>query len=33
MSDIEISNAHNFFRTLKFEQTSYRFARDIPLKG
>lgn len=32
MSDIEISNAHNFFRTLKFEQTSYRFARDIPLK-
>jgi len=32
MSDIEISNAHNFFRTLKFEQTSYRFARDISLK-
>jgi GNAT superfamily N-acetyltransferase len=30
MSDIEISNAHNFFRTLKFEQTSYRFARDLP---
>ncbi|WP_374549404.1 GNAT family N-acetyltransferase [Sphingobium yanoikuyae] len=27
MSDIEISNAHNFFRALKFEQTSYRFAR------
>jgi len=32
MSDIEISNAHNFFRTLKFEQTSYRFARDLPSK-
>lgn len=30
MSDIEISNAHNFFRTLTFEQTSYRFARDLP---
>jgi len=29
MSDIEISNAHNFFRALKFEQTSYRFARDM----
>jgi N-acetylglutamate synthase-like GNAT family acetyltransferase len=29
MSDIEIRNAHNFFRTLKFEQTSYRFARRI----
>lgn len=29
MSDIEIANAHGFFRTLKFEQTSYRFARDI----
>jgi len=29
MSDIEIRNAHNFFRTLKFEQTSYRFARLI----
>jgi ribosomal protein S18 acetylase RimI-like enzyme len=29
MSDIEIQNAHNFFRTLKFEQTSYRFAKDI----
>lgn len=31
MSDIEISNAHNFFRALKFEQTSYRFARDLVL--
>lgn len=29
MSDIEVRNAHNFFRTLKFEQTSYRFARPI----
>jgi GNAT superfamily N-acetyltransferase len=29
MSDIEIKNSHNFFRTLKFEQTSYRFARKI----
>lgn len=29
MSDIEIDNAHNFFRALKFEQTSYRFAKDI----
>jgi ribosomal protein S18 acetylase RimI-like enzyme len=29
MSDIEVRNAHNFFRTLKFEQTSYRFARTI----
>lgn len=29
MSDIEVRNAHNFFRTLKFEQTSYRFARSI----
>lgn len=29
MSDIEVKNAHNFFRTLKFEQTSYRFARSI----
>lgn len=27
MSDIEIRNAHGFFRTLQFEQTSYRFAR------
>ena len=31
MSDIEIANAHGFFRALKFEQTSYRFARDIAL--
>jgi GNAT superfamily N-acetyltransferase len=29
MSDIEIKNAHNFFRSLKFDQTSYRFARTI----
>jgi N-acetylglutamate synthase-like GNAT family acetyltransferase len=29
MSDIEIKNSHNFFRTLKFEQSSYRFVRDI----
>jgi ribosomal protein S18 acetylase RimI-like enzyme len=27
MSDIEIDNAHNFFRSLKFEQASYRFTR------
>ncbi|CAN5224038.1 hypothetical protein BH10PSE13_BH10PSE13_03280 [soil metagenome] len=27
ISDIEIANAHGFFRTLKFEQTSYRFAK------
>lgn len=26
MSDIDIKNAHNFFRSLGFEQTSYRFA-------
>jgi ribosomal protein S18 acetylase RimI-like enzyme len=32
MSDIEVKNAHNFFRTLKFEQTSYRFARTIELE-
>lgn len=31
MSDIEIANAHGFFRALKFEQTSYRFARDIDI--
>jgi N-acetylglutamate synthase-like GNAT family acetyltransferase len=29
MSDIEIKNSHNFFRALKFDQTSYRFARKI----
>jgi N-acetylglutamate synthase-like GNAT family acetyltransferase len=33
MSDIEIRNAHGFFRTLQFEQTSYRFARDLDLDG
>lgn len=31
MSDIEIKNSHNFFRTLNFDQTSYRFARKIAL--
>jgi len=29
MSDITINNSHNFFRSLKFEQTSYRFVRSI----
>ena len=29
MSDIDIANAHGFFRTRGFEQTSYRFARSI----
>ncbi len=29
MSDIAINNSHNFFRSLKFEQASYRFARPI----
>jgi len=29
MSDIEIRNAHGFFRALKFEQTSYRFAKAL----
>lgn len=29
MSDITINNSHNFFRSLKFEQASYRFVRDI----
>jgi len=29
MSDIMINNAHNFFRSLEFEQTSYRFTRMI----
>lgn len=29
MSDIMINNAHNFFRSLKFEQTSYRFVQPI----
>lgn len=32
MSDIEVRNSHNFFRALKFEQTSYRFARSIDPK-
>jgi len=29
MSDIMVNNAHNFFRSLKFEQKSYRFVRAI----
>ena len=29
MSDITIDNSHNFFRSLKFEQASYRFVRTI----
>lgn len=29
MSDITINNSHNFFRSLKFEQASYRFVRKI----
>jgi N-acetylglutamate synthase-like GNAT family acetyltransferase len=29
MSDIMVNNAHNFFRSLKFEQESYRFVRAI----
>lgn len=29
MSDIRIDNSHNFFRSLKFEQASYRFVRAI----
>lgn len=29
MSDITINNSHNFFRSLKFEQTSYRFVRAV----
>lgn len=29
ISDIEIRNAHNFFRANGFEQTSYRFARQL----
>lgn len=29
MSDIAVNNSHSFFRSLKFEQTSYRFIRDI----
>lgn len=29
MSDITINNSHNFFRSLKFEQASYRFVRAI----
>lgn len=33
MSDIEIRSAHGFFRTLQFEQTSYRFARDLSVNA
>lgn len=29
MSDIEIAHSHGFFRALEFEQTSYRFSREI----
>lgn len=29
MSDIMVNNVHNFFRSLKFEQQSYRFVRTI----
>lgn len=29
LSDIAIDNSHNFFRSLGFEQTSYRFIRDL----
>ncbi len=29
MSDITINNSHNFFRSLNFDQTSYRFLRNI----
>jgi ribosomal protein S18 acetylase RimI-like enzyme len=29
LSDISINNSHNFFRSLGFEQTSYRFIRDV----
>jgi ribosomal protein S18 acetylase RimI-like enzyme len=29
ISDITINNSHNFFRSLDFEQTSYRFVRAI----
>lgn len=29
MSDIMVANAHNFFRSLGFEQTSYRFVRKL----
>jgi GNAT superfamily N-acetyltransferase len=29
MSDIDIRNSHNFFRSGDFEQTSYRFARPV----
>ncbi|WP_232491794.1 GNAT family N-acetyltransferase [Novosphingobium kaempferiae] len=29
MSDIDIRNSHNFFRSQKFEQVSYRFTRTI----
>lgn len=29
MSDIAVNNSHNFFRSLEFEQVSYRFVRDL----
>lgn len=33
ISDISIVNSHNFFRSLGFEQTSYRFVREISERG
>ena len=33
MSDIAIANSHNFFRSLKFEQASYRFVRAIGVEA
>ncbi|WP_313436911.1 GNAT family N-acetyltransferase [Novosphingobium sp.] len=33
MSDIDIRNAHGFFRSLDFAQTSYRFTRSTTLQG
>ncbi|MBT2246095.1 MULTISPECIES: GNAT family N-acetyltransferase [Sphingobium] len=33
MSDIDIRNAHGFFRSLDFVQTSYRFTRSTTLNG
>jgi N-acetylglutamate synthase-like GNAT family acetyltransferase len=29
ISDITVNNSHNFFRSLRFEQASYRFLREI----
>lgn len=33
MSDIAIKSAHGFFRRVGFEETSYRFARDLDRKA